>query len=501
MSEVGLLMQNQMSGRGIMVPERKGSRVFNRLPFISMVSPKERLGLNPIINRMVLKRIVPIKKINKMKKLSKKAIIFNKLFPHDIYRKLRTSEQFWKKNINPLANKSFNNNESVEKVREKLKKRIQDINSLKKMIKIKNKENSLNAKSLVLQTPRRLKPIRCHSYFDKGKIVFEQSNIDNSKVDNSKIDNSKVDNSIFGVKEVKTCRNNINRLNRSKIYKVYNRHYFFNKENEDKLNKINRSQDKQFIIKNNENMLKIKDDQKKEDKSKKKEDKKKEKEDKKNNKEEKKEIVDNKIDKEEQKNNEKKDEKIDDKIDNRDLLLDEDDLDEDINEVIKFLSELDYDKYCKDMAIREALSLLKARIEQEKGKEKENEKDNEKDKKEEKDKEANKEDTKENEEEEEEDNNETREGKIINMTEVNPQLNDQYDIINEEDLKKQEEIVKYKIAEQIAKTDKMKKIHSVNSIRKLLQREGLDKIKDMLPLRVNVSGKGPGNVSENETHD
>ena len=65
------------------------------------------------------------------------------------------------------------------------------------------------------------------------------------------------------------------------------------------------------------------------------------------------------------------------------------------------------------------------------------------------------------------------------------------EIINEEELKRKEEIKKYKIAEQIAKTGQMKAVHSVNSIKKLLQREGLDKIEEPAALRITVIKENP----------
>ena len=78
-----------------------------------------------------------------------------------------------------------------------------------------------------------------------------------------------------------------------------------------------------------------------------------------------------------------------------------------------------------------------------------------------------------------------------------PEINKEFpestsvEIINEEELKRKEEIKKYKIAEQIAKTDEMKAVHSVNSIKKLLQREGLDKINEPAPLKITVIKENP----------
>ena len=181
--------------------------------------------------------------------------------------------------------------------------------------------------------------------------------------------------------------------------------------------------------------------------------------------------------------------------DKKDTLL-EDDLDnENIDDVINYLNGLDYDKYCKDMEIREALTLLKnkmdkeleeKKIEEEKNKNKviiegEEQKENNKNEEEEKDNEENKSNS------ENKDNN----NKLI-LPEIK-KLPDQspVEIVNEEELKRKEEIKKYKIAEQIAKTEQMKAVHSVNSIKKLLQREGLDKIEEAAPLKITVIKENP----------
>ena len=75
------------------------------------------------------------------------------------------------------------------------------------------------------------------------------------------------------------------------------------------------------------------------------------------------------------------------------------------------------------------------------------------------------------------------------------------EIVDEEELKRKEEIKKYKIAEQIAKTDQMKAVHSVNSIKKLLEREGLDKLKDQPPLKITVVKENPiANMDECQTN-
>ena len=98
------------------------------------------------------------------------------------------------------------------------------------------------------------------------------------------------------------------------------------------------------------------------------------------------------------------------------------------------------------------------------------------------------------EEEEKDDNNEeNKDNKQLILPEINKKISEQkpVEIGNEEELKRKEEIKKYKFAEQIAKTDQMKAVHSVNSIRKLLQREGLDKVEEVAPLRITVIKDNP----------
>jgi hypothetical protein len=151
------------------------------------------------------------------------------------------------------------------------------------------------------------------------------------------------------------------------------------------------------------------------------------------------------------------------------------------------------------MEIREALSLLKnkmdkelqeKKLEEEKNKNKviiEGAEENENNKNEEGEEEKKDKDEKDNEESKDKDNN-----KLI-LPEINKKLPEQnpVEIVNEEELKRKEEIKKYKIAEQIAKTEQMKAVHSVNSIKKLLQREGLDKIEEPAPLKITVIKENP----------
>ena len=108
-----------------------------------------------------------------------------------------------------------------------------------------------------------------------------------------------------------------------------------------------------------------------------------------------------------------------------------------------------------------------------------------------------KEKEKDEEKKDENNNNKTILPEISNKT---PEQN-KVEIVDEEELKRKEEIKKYKIAEQIAKTEQMKKVHSVNSIKKLLEREGLDKLSDQAPLRITVIKENPiANMDELQTN-
>ena len=183
----------------------------------------------------------------------------------------------------------------------------------------------------------------------------------------------------------------------------------------------------------------------------------------------------------------------------KDPLL-EDDLDdkENIEDVISYLNGLDYDKYCKDMEIREALTLLKHKMDKEKQEQKDLEEKAENkvtiegvEKSDEKNKEK---------EKDEEKNNNMNKTLLPDISNKTPEQN-KVEIVDEEELKRKEEIKKYKIAEQIAKTEQMKKVHSVNSIKKLLEREGLDKLNDQPPLRITVIKENPiANMDELQTN-
>ena len=431
MSRGGIIISNNSDGRGMMLPEREGSYTFNKLPFISMSNPKNQVGLNPIEKKVIIKT----NKLNK-KKEPKKSIT-NKFYPIEHYRKIKTSQQFWKKNENPFL-KEFN----------------------------KKKEDE---KSLIEEVEK---------YQPKGKNTFSEL-IDKNNLNYSDIEYIK-SKKIFSLPKtphklmVPIINTNPNTLSAKKIIK----------------------EEKKEEIKNNDNTCTIKPEIKDvkvcpEEKC-----------EKNNNNNENNNINEN-MDKKEIKEEKENKEITEDIVEKKDIVKDpllEDDLDEkeNIDEVITYLNGLDYDKYCKDMEIREALTLLKNKMDKEKEEQKSTE-----------EKAQNKvtiegvEEKSDTKEKSENDNNIKNNTNKTLLPEINNKLPEQnkVEIVDEEEEKRKEEIKKYKIAEQIAKTDQMKAVHSVNSIKKLLEREGLDKLKDQPPLKITVIKENPiANMDECQTN-
>ena len=171
---------------------------------------------------------------------------------------------------------------------------------------------------------------------------------------------------------------------------------------------------------------------------------------------------------------------------------------EDINNIVNYLTNLDFDKYCRDMEIKEALMVLKTKFDKEQEL-KEKEDDNLKVKIIEDNNITNNNKIVKNEEEEEEEkekiiNQQTLyKDKIIKEIEEKKEDNDikakePKEIIDEAEIKKKEKIENYKIAEQIAKTEALKDVHSVKSVQKLLMRENID---NSVPLRITVIKESP----------
>ena len=205
--------------------------------------------------------------------------------------------------------------------------------------------------------------------------------------------------------------------------------------------------------------------------------------------------------------NEQNKEEINNNIDNKDInpppleTEEEDGINkEDIKDIVDYLSNLDYEKYSRDMEIKEALMILKTKMDkyqEEKGKEQEIQ--NEKIKIIEdnnltifnKNKDVNQNQNN-NDEEKINYQNQNKiymnkiedENKNINTNEIK----EPKEIIDEEEVKKKEKIEKYKIAEKIAKISALKDVHSVQSVQKLLLRENID---DQAPLRITIIKENP----------
>ena len=428
MSHGGIIISSNSDGRGMMLPEREGSYTFNKLPFISMSNLKNDVGLNPTGYKVIINK----KKLKKIERNNSRRAIEDRLFPLKNYRKIKTSQQFWKKNENPFF-KKFNKKKEDEKTRieEAEKYEVKGKNTFSEL----NDGNKLNYSDIEYikskkifstpKTPEKLVPPLINNYTLSEKKETKEKN------------NEKISTNQPEIKDVKVCVNDIN-------------------------NKNNLINDKEKDNINNDNTIEIvKDKEDKEDKEEKKE------------------------------NKEIKDPLLEDDLDDK----------ENIDDVISYLNGLDYDKYCKDMEIREALTLLKHKMDKEKEVQKISEEKAQNkitiEGKEQPKKEENKDKDKEKKEYETITNNKTL------LPEINNKIPEQnkVEIVDEEEEKRKEEIKKYKRAEQIAKSDQMKAVHSVSSIKKLLEREGLDKLSDQPPLKITVIKENPlANKDELQTN-
>ena len=397
--------------------------------------PKQKIQAG--LNPIEKKVIINTKRLNIQKEPKKS--IKNKFYPLENYRKIKTSLQFWKKNENPLY-KEFNKKKEDEK-------NWIETAEQEQQKKIKTFSELLDKKDLSYSDIEYIKNKKIFSVpKTPQKLIAPLLNVNknNNTLSANKIifeDKKEEDNDDIckikpEIKDVKVCLD----------------------EKNDKINDA-------MADKLNENI-------------------------------DKKEIKGEKEIKEEKENKENKE---DNKEIKKDPLL-EDDLDdkENIDDVIAYLNGLDYDKYCKDMEIREALTLLKNKMDQEKEEQKNSEEQ------------AKNKVTIEGVEEKSDNTQEKKENEnytIYNNKTILPEINNKIpeqnkvEIVDEEEEKRKEEIKKYKIAEQIAKTDQMKAVHSVNSIKKLLEREGLDKLKDQPPLKITVIKENPiANMDECQTN-
>ena len=205
------------------------------------------------------------------------------------------------------------------------------------------------------------------------------------------------------------------------------------------------------------------------------------------------ENIENKVENKEDKENinvieeDKKEEKDGKKKEETDLEEIDDGINkEDINNIVDYLTNLDFEKYSRDMEIREALMVLKTKMDKD-------QEIKEKEKQIEKDKVTIIEDNNKTENDLQNNQQTLYDAKVINTIEEPKtkeirEIKEPKEIIDEQELKKKEEIEKYKIAEKIAKSDALKDVHSVKSVQKLLMRENID---NQVPLKITVIKENP----------
>ena len=201
----------------------------------------------------------------------------------------------------------------------------------------------------------------------------------------------------------------------------------------------------------------------------------------------------NKVENKEDKENinvieeDKKEEKDDKKKEETDLEEIDDGINkEDINNIVDYLTNLDFEKYSRDMEIREALMVLKTKMDKD-------QEIKEKEKQIEKDKVIIIEDNNKTENDLQNNQQTLYDAKVVNTIEEPKtkeirEIKEPKEIIDEQELKKKEKIEKYKIAEKIAKSDALKDVHSVKSVQKLLMRENID---NQVPLKITVIKENP----------
>ena len=212
-----------------------------------------------------------------------------------------------------------------------------------------------------------------------------------------------------------------------------------------------------------------------------------------NNNQENNENIENKVENKEEKENinaieeDKKEENDDKKKEEIDLEETDDGINkEDINNIVDYLTNLDFEKYSRDMEIREALMVLKTKMDKD-------QEIKEKEKQIEKDKVTIIEDNNKTENDLQNNQQTLYDAKVVNTIEEpkekeRKEIKEPKEIIDEQELKKKEEIEKYKIAEKIAKSDALKDVHSVKSVQKLLMRENID---NQVPLKITVIKENP----------
>ncbi len=125
----------------MMLPQRECAAGNKQLPFVSMVTPKHELGYNSSKNKVYVNN----KKLKPIVKVDKKQLKEDKMFPLENYRKLRTTQQFWKKNENPLYteyNRKIDKNENEDNKNDEMS--YKTIYKTKTKLKNINKNNKNN---------------------------------------------------------------------------------------------------------------------------------------------------------------------------------------------------------------------------------------------------------------------------------------------------------------------------------------------------------------------
>ena len=382
------------------------------------------VGLPPILNRKIIHRKININNNNNrtsyLDPISKIINYSNNRNKND--KKMKTSDEFWKKNLNPFYENYNNNNiyyninkedvkKEVEYEENKIKKEKSEKENIKKINynNLNDYKNSSNLNNNNKENEENKKPLEKKLLLNKIKII------DKPKETKEEEKNENYNNNNDNNNENNNVNNNDNNNDNNKIKVISSRNN--NNQNDSSLLK-SKSVNTSFC---------------------------------------------------------------------KDLETSTDEINKnEINDIVSYLNNLDYEKYNRDMEIKEALELLKSKMIKEKEANEVNNKNNnniEQD---------NKEETKENISENNNinDNNkniiEKKEEEKNNNNNINVIIKEEKPIIDENEEKKKEEIEKYRIAEKISKTKKMKAVHSIQSVRKLLAREGLDKIGTIDPLRISI---------------
>ena len=409
---------NNNNKRGIIISNRKeniNNKTINKNNNIFKIGKTNHfnsVGLPPILNRKIIHRKININNNNNNKTYLdpiSKIINYSNNRNNFNDKKLKTSDEFWKKNLNPFYENYNDNNIYYNINKEDVKKEVEfEENKLKKekLEKLNNNNNNnLNNNNKENEENKKEKKILLNKIkiIDKQKEKKEEEK--NENINNENNNNNKINNNKIIIKNI--SRNNNNNEIDSSLKKSKSLNTSLCKDLETSTDEINKNE---------------------------------------------------------------------------------------INDIVSYLNNLDYEKYNRDMEIKEALELLKSKMIKEKEEKEANNNNNEQN---------NKEEIKENNNNENNNNNINNENNNNNINNNNNKIENKEEeknvnnnnnniikeekpIIDENEEKKKEEIEKYHIAEKISKTKKMKAVHSIQSIRKLLAREGLDKIGTIDPLRISI---------------